>query len=232
MPPRPETSFRVRAAIVSPEPRRAACHNHNWDKRRALSVSLLALAVLLTACQPASNADADQSNQVALWLDTVPELKALNVSNAEITELAKAHNAGLSDPSGVALIKHARSRKRPFAEGQPVADLLSAGMPEQSILQLDRLDQLSLFAGQALALRLAGFSDKVILAVAQRRSKNLPVLSGEKLGELKNVGASEATILQMIENGTSEKDASGYIAQRERAAGGHFFVYQGHHKKS
>ena len=199
---------------------------------RAWSASFMALALLLAACQSAPKADNDQAIQMAMWLDSVPDLKGLNVSNAEITQLSSAHQAGLSDPSAVALIKHARGRQKPFAEGEFVAQLLSAGMSEQSVLQLDQMNQLSTFAGQALALRLAGFSDKLILAVAQRRARGLPVLSGEKLGELKNAGASDATILEMIQNGTSEKAASEYIAARERAAGGHGFVFQGHHKKS
>jgi hypothetical protein len=75
-------------------------------------------------------------------------------------------------------------------------------------------------------MRLTGLSDKIIVAVAQRRSKGLTVLSGEKLGELKNTGVSDATILEMVERGDSEKTASAFIAQREREAGGHKFVYQ------
>ena len=200
--------------------------------RRAAFGSLLGLAMLLVACQPARKDDNDPALQMAIWLDSVPELKSLNVSNAEITQLSNAHQAGLSDPSAVALIKHARSRQKPFADGQAVADLLSAGFSEQAVLQLDQMNQLGTFAGQAQALRLAGFSDKLILAVAQRRSKGLPVLSGEKLAELKNVGTSEATILEMVQNGTTDQTASEYVAQRERASGGHSFVYQGHHKKS
>ena len=203
-----------------------------WDARRTVSGSLLALVSLLAACKPAYNHDNDQAAQMAMWLDSVPELKTLNVSNTEITELSKAHQAGLSDATGVALIKLARGRTKPFTQGQSVAELLSAGMSEGSVLQLDQMNQLNEWSGQALALRLAGFSDKLILAVAQRHAKGLPVLSGEKLGELKNAGASDATILEMVQNGTSEQSASQYIAQRERAAGGHGFVYQGRHRKS
>jgi len=204
----------------------------SWITRPFVSGTLLAVVLLLGACKPASKADNDQAEQMAMWLDSVPDLKGMDVSNAEITELSKAHQAGLTDPSSVALIKLARSRQKPFAEGQAVADLLSAGMAEQSVLQLAQMNQLREWAGQALALRLAGFSDKLILAVARRRMQNLPVLSGEKLGELKNAGASEATILDMVQNGISEQAASQYIAQRQRAAGGHGFVFQGHHKKS
>ena len=165
-----------------------------------------------------------------MWLETVPDLKPLNVSNAEIGELQKAHDAGLSDTSAVALIKLAREHQKPFTDGQSIADLLAAGSTEQTALELARLNQLGLWAGQARVLRLAGLSDKTILAVAERRSQGLLVLSGEKLGELKNTGLSDATILSWVQRGISEQDASAYIKQHERAAG-HAFVYQHSHKK-
>jgi hypothetical protein len=109
--------------------------------------------------------------------------------------------------------------------------LISGGLSEQTVLELARLNQLGLWAGQAEALRLIGFSNAVILAVAQRLSQNLQVLSGEKLGELKNAGASDAAILQMIQQGITEQEAAYYISQKERAAGGHGFVYQGGRRK-
>lgn len=194
---------------------------------------LLASILLVCSCKPAQKPDTQQADQMAMWLDSVPQLKTLDVSNAEIEELAKAHQAGLTDPSTVVLIQLARERKQPFADGQSIADLLNAGSSEQTVLELARLNQLGVWAGEAQAMRLVGLSDKVILAVAQRRSKGLPVLSGVKLGELKNAGASDALILEMVQRGDSEQTASNYIAQRNRAAGGHNFVYQGHaHKKS
>ncbi len=201
--------------------------------RRPTCGLLLASILLVCSCKPAQKPDTEQANQMAMWLDSVPQLKTLNVSNAEIGELTKAHEAGLTDPSTVVLIKLARDRKTPFADGQSIADLLNAGSSEQTVLELARLNQLGIWAGEAQAMRLAGLSDKIILAVAQRRSKGLPVLSGEKLGELKNSGASDATILEMVQRGDSEQTVSNYIAQRNRAAGGHKFVFQGHaHKKS
>ena len=61
-------------------------------------------------------------------------------------------------------------------------------------------------------MRLAGLSDKIILAVAHRRSQGLPVLSGEKLGELKNTGVTDAMILEMIQKGDSDETATKFIA--------------------
>src|ERR1700688_890247 len=103
---------------------------------------LLASVVLLCSCKPAQKPDTEQANQLAMWLDSVPQLKTLNVSNAEVAELSKAHGAGLTDPSSVVLIELARDRKTPFADGQSVADLLNAGSSEETVLELSRLNQL------------------------------------------------------------------------------------------
>ena len=72
---------------------------------------LLASLALLCSCKPAEKPDTEQATQMAMWLDSVPQLKTLNVSNAEIAELKKAHQAGLTDPSAVVLIQLARDRK-------------------------------------------------------------------------------------------------------------------------
>jgi hypothetical protein len=198
-----------------------------------MSCGLLLVSILLvSSCKSGQKADADQADQMAMWLNSVPQLKTLDVSNAEIGELTIAHQAGLTDPSTVVLIKLARDHKQPFTDGHSIANLLNAGASEQTVLELARINQLGIWAGEAQALRLAGISDKIILAVAERRSKGLPVLSGGKLGELKNSGASDATILEMVQRGASEKIASEYIAQRNAAAGGHNFVFQGHRKRS
>lgn len=189
---------------------------------------LLASALLVCSCKPAQKQDTEQASQLAMWLDSVPQLKTLNVSNAEVGELTKAHAAGLTDPSSVVLIKLARDRKVPFTDGQSIADLLNAGSSEETVLELARINQLGLWAGEARAMRLAGLSDKIILAVAQRRSQGLTVLSGGKLGELKNVGVNDAMILEMVQKGDSDEAATRFIAQRERTAGGHKFVYQAH----
>src|SRR5215472_214064 len=196
--------------------------------RRPLSALLLVSAASLCSCKPAQKPDTDQADQMAMWLDSVPQLKTLNVSNAEITELNKTHQAGLSDPSAVTLIQLARDHKQPFDNGQNVADLLNAGSSEDTVIALAKLNLLGPWSGEARAIRLEGISDKIILAVAHRRAQGLTVLSGEKLGELKNTGVSDAVILEMVEKGETDARANQFIAERERVAGGHRFVYQTH----
>jgi len=201
-------------------------------KLRLLPGLLLILLLPLAACKHAEQQSNTQAlDEAGMWSNSVSELRSLNVSNAEIGELTQARQGGLSDPSCVELIKLARGRQQPFSGGQRIADLLAAGASEQTVLELASLNQLGLWAGEAQALRLAGLSDKVILALAQRRSQGLPVLSGEKLAGLKNSGASETVILDFIRKGTSDERVAEYIAQREHASGGMGWVYQGRSRR-
>lgn len=198
---------------------------------RFVPVLLLGVVLPFFGCKKSPQPASSATEQTSMWPADMQELGTLNVSPAETAELAKARNAGLSDRGSITLIKLARSRHKPFAGGQNVATLLSSGVSEKTVLELARLNQLSMWTGQAQALHLAGFSDKVLLAVARRRAKGLPVLSGAKLAELRNAGASENQIIGMIERGYTEKQASLYIAERRNAAGGHRFVYQGHRRR-
>jgi hypothetical protein len=216
-------------------------YNRNMPLRRRFSASarprllsglLLILLLPLAACKPAGQQSNTQPlDEAGMWSNSVDELRNLNVSNAEIGELTKARQGGLSDPTCVELIKLARRHQQPFSGGQRIADLLAAGSSEQTVLELASMNQLGLWTGEAQALRLAGLSDKVILAVARRRSQGLPVLSGGRIGELKNSGASEAVILDFIQKGLSDERASEYIAQREHTSGGTGWVYQGRSRR-
>ncbi len=187
-------------------------------KPRLLTGLLLILLLPLAACKHAEQQSNTQAlDEAGMWSNSIDELRTLNVSNAEI--------------SCVELIKLSRRHQQPFTGGQRIADLLAAGSSEQTVLELANLNQLGLWTGEAQAMRLAGLSDKVILAVAQRRSQGLPVLSGGKLGELKNSGASETVILDFIHRGLSDERASEYIAQREHTSGGTGWVYQGRSRR-
>jgi hypothetical protein len=55
--------------------------------RRLPSGLLLASIALVCSCKPAQKPNTEQADQRAMWLDSVPQLKSLNVSNAEIAEL-------------------------------------------------------------------------------------------------------------------------------------------------
>jgi hypothetical protein len=180
----------------------------------------------LTGCKQLHRTDLTPLNQAGMYFSNVEQLRQLSVSDGEVAQLVPARQAGFSDDDCIELIRIARTRHQPFADGQAVAGLLSAGVQEKSVLELDQLGQLGPWSGEALVLRLSGLSDQVILAIARRRAAEQPVLSSAKVSALKNAGLSEAQILADINSGISDAQADKIIAERNYAAGGHSFVRQ------
>src|SRR5205085_2675178 len=101
-----------------------------------------------------------------------------------------------------------------------------AGMQEDSVLALARLNQLGLQTGEAQAMRLAHLSDRVILAIAERRAAGTPSLSGPTAAALQNAGLTEEQILAEIARGTTDAEANATIARRNAAAANRGFVRQ------
>jgi hypothetical protein len=165
-----------------------------------------------------------------MYFSNVEQLRQLGVADSEVPQLISVRQAGVSDESCVEFVRIAHMRHQPFTDGQAIAGLINAGVDEKSVLELARLNQLGLWAGEALALRLSGLSDQVILTVARRRAASQPVLSSVKVSALKNAGLNEAQILADINSGTSDEQADKIIAARNYAAGGHSFVRERRHR--
>jgi hypothetical protein len=100
-------------------------------------------------------------------------------------------------------------------------------MNESAVIELVRLDQVTSFAGEAAAMRLAGLSDEVVLGVARRRAKGETVVAGARLAELRDAGYSNAQLLAALDRGMTDKQADEAIARHNYALGGHSFVKQG-----
>ena len=181
---------------------------------------------MLTApgCKRLIPTDTRPLDKAGMWYRSIEELRELNVTDAEVVELAKAREAGISDAACVELVRVARQRKQPFAAGDGVAGLRRVGVGEATILELARLNQLGLWVGEAQAMRLAALSDQTLLGVARRRAAGQAVLSGPLVAQLKNAGLSEAEILGLIERGTTDAEAQEMLAAHERAASSSGFV--------
>src|SRR5258708_38621836 len=131
-------------------------------KPRLFTGLLLVLLLPLAACKHAEQQSNTQAlDDAGMWSNSVNELQNLNVSNAEIGELTKARQGGLSDPTCVELIKLARRHQQPFTGGPRIADLLAAGSSEQTVVGPANLKQLGLWNGGAQAMRLSGLFGKV-----------------------------------------------------------------------
>lgn len=191
---------------------------------RLLIAVALSSALAAGGCKHAPTLDTRPLDQAGMWFESVQQLRELNVSQAEIAQLARARDAGVSDAGCVELVKMARSHQQPFADGDAVAGLSRAGAGEATILELARLNQLASWSGEALALRLAGMSDAIVLALARQRAAGQQTLSGASLSRLKSTGLTEAQLLELIRRGTTDAQAKEIVAARERAASPKGFV--------
>jgi len=183
-----------------------------WDRSvlyRSVGWALLAALVLLASgCHSIPPVDTKPLDAVGMSYDSIRQLAALQITTSEVAEVAAARASGLSDATCVALFKIFRDRKQPFDAGEDAAGLFRAQVSEETLLELARLNQLGLSAGEFQAMRLAGLSDATVLAVARHRALNQPVLSGASLAGLKNVGVRESTLLELARRGVPDSKAS------------------------
>lgn len=176
-----------------------------------------ALAFLFVAgCHRVMPTNTIPLDQSGLSFSAIQSLKSLNINDAEVAEIVKAKQAGLSDDGCVALVRLAHSRNEKFHTGDDVAQLLGAGMAESTVIELAKLNQIGLWTGEAQAMRLAGLSDEIILEAAHRRAAGEPVLSGASLANFKNAGMSEGTLLQLVRRGVADSEAPEIIRLRRR----------------
>jgi hypothetical protein len=190
---------------------------------RLLSAALLLLLLPAAGCKRMMPLDTKPLDQAGMWFESIKELRGMEVTQAEIAQLARARESGISDAGCVSLLKLARGRQQPFADGEGVASLRRAGVSEPAILELARINQLS-WSGEAMAIRLAGMPDDLLLAVAQRRAAGQIVPSGAALSRLKGTGLSDAQLMELVNRGTTDAQAAEIVAARQRAAAPQGFV--------
>jgi len=185
-------------------------------RRSRLLVLAFGASLAVAACQHLKPLDTSVLDQSGMSFATVQALRGMDITNAEVNQIAEAHQAGLSDDDCLALFRLERSRKQDFDIGDTVAQLIRAGVSGSTVVQLEQIDQLRSWGGEATAMRLAGLSDEIILEDAHRRVSDLPVLSGASLANLKNTGMREATLLQLVRRGVPDDEASNIISLRRR----------------
>jgi len=187
---------------------------------------LLLLVLAVAGCNSTPQVDTSPLDQAGALFNGVEQLRQLEVTDDEVRQIVLARQAGISDQNCVDLVQLARRRGQPFSDGEAIAGLMRAGAQESTVMVLARLNQLGIRAGEAQAMKLAGLSDEIVLALARRRNAGQPVLSSSKAAALRNAGLTNPQILSAIARGTTDAQADAIIAQRNRAAGGNRFVRQ------
>ncbi len=175
------------------------------------------MAVFAAGCKKHILTDYRPLDRAGMWSSGLEQLKKLDTSDAEVSQLVKVKEARLSDDACVALVAAAHERKHPFASGDSTANLAGAGYSEAQILEIARADQLDAISGDAVALRLIGLSDSFVQFILQRRLQGRPTLDTPQIARLKNTGLTEKQILDQIKAGMTDAQADREVALREAA---------------
>jgi hypothetical protein len=179
-------------------------------------VLLLGFSLLLAGgCQKHPLTDYRPLDQVGMFSGSMEQLKALNISDAEIAQVVKLKQGGITDDTCVALVSAAHAKQRLFNSADSVANLTGASYTEQQILEFARADQLDSIAGDAVMLRLIGLSDNTVQTLLHRRLQGLPALGSTSLSRLKNTGLTEKQILERINQGMTDEQAAKEATLRE-----------------
>jgi fatty acid-binding protein DegV len=182
--------------------------------------SLLLLGVLVLrmgGCHQHPLTDYRPLDQVGMWSSSVEQLKTLNTSDAEVTQIVKLKQAGMSDEACVTMVTDARARQHLFSSADSAVNLVHAGYSESQVLEIARIDLLDVISGDAVMLRLVGLSDAAVDTILHRRLKGLTTMSSAEIGRLKNTGLTEKQIMEQVNAGMTDAQADKEAALREAA---------------
>jgi hypothetical protein len=180
-------------------------------------LALLSAFLLLrtSGCDKHPLTDYRPLDQAGMFSSNVEQLKTLNTNDAEVAQLVKLKQGGISDDTCVALVTEAHQRHHLFTSSDSVVNLVHSGYSESVMLEIAKTDQLDIISGDAVMLRLIGLSNSAVDQVLHRRLRGEPTLSGAEIGRLKNTGLSEKQILERINAGMTDAQADHEALVRE-----------------
>ncbi|HXO05772.1 MAG TPA: hypothetical protein VN884_09105 [Candidatus Sulfotelmatobacter sp.] len=182
------------------------------------AILLCSLTLLVVGCQRMMPLDTKPLDNVGMSYSAIKQLQALDITSAELAEVAKARAAGFPDDSCIEMVRIYHSRKLPFGAGDTVAGLVKAHLRGDTILQLAKLDELGINAEGLELIRLAGFSDSMVLEVASHEAAGKPVFSGATLSSMKNAGMREPVLLELVRRNIPDSEAPAIIGLHRHGA--------------
>ena len=108
-----------------------------------------------------------------MFSSSVDQLKQLNVTDLEITQLSKLKRVGASDDLCIALLKAARDHHHEFSNADSAIQLSQAGYSDDQILEMARSDQIDILSGEAITLKLIGLSNPTVQTIIHRRIEGI-----------------------------------------------------------
>ena len=189
-------------------------------RRRSSFTAILVIGVLFSqlACESLMPLDTKPLDNSGMRYSSIKELKALHITAAEVGEIAKVRQSGLTDADCVSLLQIFHGRGESFTAGDAIASLHQSGLSESSVLALAAMDQVGLGYGDLQAMHLAGLSDAIVLEVARHHASRTPALSGASLGTMRNLRIDNATLLELVRRGIPDSQAPEIIALRRHGS--------------
>lgn len=175
------------------------------------------LFVLTAGCARWHTADTSPLDKSGMDYEAISTVRSLNVNEDEVAGLVKAKAAGIPDDAIIAMIRMARDKGKLFDFGETAANLYQSGFSADSILELERLDQLEgLHVGELEAIRLTGMSDAVCLEVAERWADGKQAPTGVSLVKLRDARISEHGMIALMKLGLTDKEVPSVLEMRRR----------------
>lgn len=181
-------------------------------------IAVFALFLCIAAgCKRHAFTDFRPLDQAGMWYGSVEQLRGLNVTDTEITQIVRLKQGSVSDDMCVEIVRAAHVHQHLFSSTDSVINLTRAGFSDKEILGMAGADKLETMSGDAVTLRLVGLSNRVVLAILNRQQEGLPTMTGAIIGQLMNTGLTEAQILERINRGMTDAQAEKEIVVRKRA---------------
>lgn len=182
---------------------------------RIASLLLGLCALLASGCEKHIMLDYRPLGLAGMGSGSVEQLKSLNISEVELSQIVKLKTAGISDDTCVALVAAAHQHQHIFNSPDAVANLQGARYSELEILEIARNDKLDSISTEAVTLRLIGLSDSTVQMVLQRLLQGQATLSSAQISRLKNTGLTEKQVIERINQGMTDEQAETEITRRE-----------------
>ncbi len=184
--------------------------------RRGVRCLVAISALFAGGCQKLHRVDTSPLDRAGMSYSAIRDLQQAGISDAEVLAVANAKMDGISDATCVELLRIAHSRQQPYHSTENVAGLQQVGMSEASILELARMNQLGVGAGELQAIRLLGFPDATVVEIAKSHAEGKPVLSGVSIANIMNTGLSREALLELIRRQVPDTSAAAIIAMKRQ----------------